>query len=532
MLTVQNVTYLHPDREILFQNLNLSVAAQQKAALIGNNGSGKSTLLKLIAGELSPSAGRVQCDGAIYYVPQIFGQFNSSTIGDALGVGDKLRAFYSILDGKGGEETFAQLDDDWGIEERCHEALAEWGFPDLNLLNTMSTYSGGEKMKIFLAGIQINRPQLLLMDEPSNHLDTASKAMLYDFIRHANMSILVVSHDRALLNLLDSMYELDATGVTLYSGNYDFYKEQKDLSLHALQQQIHNQEKELRKAKEKERATMERQQRTDSRGKKKQEKAGVARIMMNTLRNNAENSRSKLQGQHQEKIDGIRTGLTDLRANQPAISTMRFCFTASEQPAGKLLVEAKDINLQHDEIDLWRVGISFQIRSGERIQLSGSNGSGKSCLARLISGYDTPTRGVCHRSAHRSVYVDQDYSLLNDNLSVYEQLQHTNEGGLPDHFLKTRLDQFLFPLPKWGQPCKQLSGGERMRLTLCCLSVGKEATDLLVLDEPTNNLDIQNIEILTAALNEFKGTLIVISHDQTFSEALALQRTINLQTLN
>lgn len=532
MLTIQNVTYLHPDRELLFQDLSLSIASQQKAALIGNNGSGKSTLLKLIAGELSPSAGRVQCDGTIYYVPQIFGQFNSSTIADALGVGDKLRAYYRILDGDAGEETFAQLDDDWGIEERCHEALAEWGFPTLNLLDTVSIFSGGEKMKLFLAGIQINQPRLLLLDEPSNHLDTVSKAMLYNFIRHTNISILLVSHDRALLNLLDSMYELNPKGVTLYSGNYDFYKEQKDLSLHALQQQIHSQEKELRKAKEKERATMERQQRTDARGKKKQEKAGVARIMMNTLRNNAENSRSKLQGQHQEKIDGIRTGLTDLRANRPATSTMRFGFTESEQPPGKLLVEAKDMNLQHDGTDLWRAGISFQIRSGERIQLSGSNGSGKSSLARLISGYDAPTRGTCHRSAHRSVYIDQDYSLLRDDLTVYEQVQHTNDGGLPEHLLKTRLDQFLFPMQKWGQPCKQLSGGERMRLALCCLTVSKEVTDLLILDEPTNNLDIQNIEILTAAINEFKGTLIVISHDQTFSEALALQRSIDLQTHN
>ncbi len=531
MLTIQNVTYLHPDRELLFQDLSLSLSTQQKAALIGNNGSGKSTLLKLIAGELSPSAGHIRCDGTIYYVPQLVGQFNHATIADALGVGDKLRAYYRILGGDADEESFTQLDDDWGLEERCHQALAEWDFPILNLLDTMAAFSGGEKMKIFLAGIRIKQPQLLLLDEPSNHLDTASKAILYSFIRHTTISILLVSHDRELLNLLDSMYELSPKGIALYSGNFDFYKEQKDLSFHTLQQQIHNQEKELRKAKEKERATMERQQRADARGKKKQEKAGVARIMMNTLRNNAENSGSKLQSQHHEKIYGIQTGLTDLRANRPAASTMRFGFAESKQPYGKLLVEAKDINLPGDGTGLWHVGMSFQIRSGERIQLTGSNGSGKSSLARIILGQDVPTSGICNRAPHRSVYIDQDYGLLNDELTVYEQVQQANDGELPEHLLKTRLDQFLFPMPRWGQPCKQLSGGERMRLALCGLTLSKEAADLLVLDEPTNNLDIENIEILTAAINEFKGTLVLISHDQTFTEALQMQRSMSLCAL-
>jgi len=129
---------------------------------------------------------------------------------------------------------------------------------------------------------------------------------------------------------------------------------------------------------------------------------------------------------------------------------------------------------------------------------------------------------------NKSVYIDQDYSLLNDNLKIYEQAQQFNTTALQEHEIKIRLNRFLFTKEDWDKPCSALSGGERMRLMLCCLSISNQSPDIIILDEPTNNLDIQNIEILTDAINDYQGTLLVISHDETFLEHLNIQRTIKL----
>ena len=294
MLILQNISYTHPSKDLLFSDINLTVNNHEKTALIGNNGVGKSTLLKIIASELQPSSGQINIDAEPYYVPQIFGQFNHLTIAQALRIEGKLNALKDILNGNTSEENFNLLNDDWTIEDRCKEALNFWQLDGLDLSQKMETLSGGQKTKVFLAGISIHQPELVLLDEPSNHLDVSGRQLLYSFIKSTKSTLIVVSHDRKLLNLLDTICELSKHGVKVYGGNYDFYKEQKQIENNALSQDIQSKEKELRKAKEKERETLERQQKLDSRGKGKQEKAGVARIMLNTLRNNAENSTSKV----------------------------------------------------------------------------------------------------------------------------------------------------------------------------------------------------------------------------------------------
>lgn len=301
MLILQNLSYIHPHKELLFDNINLVAHHHDKIALIGNNGAGKSTLLKLMAKELQPAGGQLKVDAKPYYVPQIFGQYNHLTIAQALRIEDKLDALKEILNGEVTEANLNLLDDDWTIEERCKEALNYWQLTNLALTQKMETLSGGQKTKVLLAGMSIHQPQLILLDEPSNHLDTSARQQLYDFIQYTSGTLIVVSHDRKLLNLLDTVCELSKHGITVYGGNYDFYAEQKQIENNALAQDMQSKEKALRKAKEKERETIERQQKLDARGKMKQEKAGVARIVMNTLRNSAENSTAKLKSVHTEK---------------------------------------------------------------------------------------------------------------------------------------------------------------------------------------------------------------------------------------
>jgi ATPase subunit of ABC transporter with duplicated ATPase domains len=172
--------------------------------------------------------------------------------------------------------------------------------------------------------------------------------------------------------------------------------------------------------------------------------------------------------------------------------------------------------------------LNFQITSGERIALKGANGSGKTTLIKLILGDIEPQTGTIYRADNKSVYIDQDYSLLDNKLKIYEQAEQFNVSALQEHKIKIRLTRFLFTKDDWDKPCSALSGGERMRLLLCCLTINSKSPDIIIFDEPTNNLDIQNVEILTTAINEYQGTLVVVSHDETFLEQINIERTIEL----
>lgn len=528
MLILQGVAYTHPNRDLLFSGIDLVINKQDKIALIGNNGVGKSTLLKILSGNLHPSAGHVKADRKPYYVPQLFGQFNDYTVAQALQIEDKLTALKEILDGNVTDANLALLDDDWAVEERCEEAFAYWKLDAPDLTQKMSALSGGQRTRVFLAGIIIHRPEIVLLDEPSNNLDTLSRSILYDYIKTTANTLVVISHDRTLLNLLDTVYELSKRGITAYGGNYDFYAAQKLIESDAFNQDLKSKEKALRKARETERESMERQQKLDARGKKKQEKAGLPTISMNTLKNNAEKSTARLKGVHTEKVDSISLELNILRKEVPDMDKMKINLDNAALHKGKILITAKDLNFGYDDQLLWEQPLNFQIISGERIAVKGLNGSGKTTLIKIMLGELQPTAGQIDRAAVKAIYFDQDYSLIDNNLSVYEQAKQADSGALQEHEIKTRLNRFLFTKEYWDKPCKALSGGEKMRLTLCSLALSNQAPDIIVLDEPTNNLDIQNIDILTTAINEYKGTLLVVSHDEYFLDQINVATTLTL----
>jgi len=528
MLILQDISYAHPNKDQLFNNISLSVARHDKIALIGNNGTGKSTLLKIMAGQLQPASGYMLSEAAPYYIPQHFGQYNALTITEALGVSIKLNALKAILDGDVSEENMTLLQDDWTIEERCREALQFWDLdlPDMN--RRMETLSGGQKTKVFLSGILIHKPELILMDEPTNHLDLESRIALYEYIKSTQVTLIVVSHDRTLLNLLGAVYELDKSSINIYGGNYEFYREQKMIEINALNEELKDQEKALRKARLTERQAIERQQKLDARGKKKQEKAGLPTISMNTLRNNAQKSTAKTKEVHEKKVSDIAEALSDLRKSMPGKDKMRIGFDDSQLHRGKILVDAKDINIRYGNRLLWSEPLNFQVISGARISVKGANGSGKTTLIKIISGELKPVTGTMQTADFSALYIDQDYTLIDNSITVYEQAQNFNTGQLGEHEIKSRLTHFLFTYNDWDKPCAALSGGEIMRLILCCLTINPNAPDMIILDEPTNNLDIQNVEILTNAISNYTGTIIVVSHDAYFMEQIKVTDEISL----
>lgn len=527
-ISVQQLSYIHADKEPLFQNINLTVNKGEQVSLVGNNGSGKSTLLRIIEGGLKPVSGEVVCSSQPYYVPQHFGQYDQLTVMQALQVESKIKALQAIIAGDASAGNFTALDDDWNIEERSLAALSFWGLQHIRLDQPMCTLSGGEKTKVFLSGLQIHSPEIILMDEPTNHLDTGSRNKLYGFIESSRATMLIVSHDRTLLNLLPYTCELDRSTISLYGGNYEFYKEQKEQALAALQNQLSEKEKELRLAKKIAREALERKNKSSSRGEKSAVKKGIPRIMMGAMKEGAENSTVKLKNVHDDKMSSISSSITDIQTALPNMRQMKTDFNSPDLHIGKILVTTKDVNFGYGESRLWQDPLNLQIKSVDRIRFSGNNGAGKTTLLKLLLGELEPTEGTITRADFKYIYIDQEYSIVQPHLTVFEQLEQFNLFAKPEHELKMILSRFLFPVGTWDKSCSKLSGGEKMRLAICCLMVSNSTPDLFVLDEPTNNLDIQSVNIITAAIKDYNGTVLLVSHDLYFVKEIKINRVVEL----
>lgn len=527
-LSVQGLSYIHPNKDLLFQNITFTISTGEKCAIVGNNGVGKSTLLRILAGKIPPATGSVLCDDILYMIPQHFGQFDDMSVAEALGLADKLRALSIILDGRGTEKEYEQLNDEWDIQERLEEAFARWHIGHVLPDMLMRNLSGGEKTKVFLAGLDIYKPSIVLMDEPTNHLDTTGRSLLYEYIAHTNRTAIIVSHDRTLLNMLSVIYEMSSTGMQFYPMNYDAYRETVYAETCAKVTQLENRQKELAKAERSARKTIERQQKHASRGEKQSAKKCVARISMGLLRNKSEATTSRLNKVQQEKMEAMHQEINEIRSSINEYTDIKIDIGNSGLAARKLLVEAKNVTFRYVGRDtMWeRHPLDLSIFSGERIRIQGDNGCGKSTLLRMITGALQPTGGEMLRNkALNILYLDQEYSCLDDALTVYGQLEACNSKR-PEHELKMLLNRFLFTSSTWDKKCGSLSGGEKMKLALCHLIVSEDAPDMIIADEPTNNIDIASMDILAAVLKNYKGTLLVVSHDDRFIHDVGIERTI------
>ncbi|WP_295935610.1 ABC-F family ATP-binding cassette domain-containing protein [uncultured Alistipes sp.] len=526
-IILSGVSFRYTNQQILFEGCDLSVAAGCKASVVGNNGAGKSTLLKLIAGQLEPLSGSISCSSHPYYIPQQIG-ISGIRVSRALDVEDKIAALHAICAGSTDAAHYDVLADDWDIESRCRAALDHWGLTHVCLTAPVDTLSGGEKTKLLLAGLSIHKPDVVLLDEPTNHLDQSSRRKLYDLVRTSRSTILVVSHDVTLLNLLDETYELSQRGLKLYGGNYGFYDEQKRLEEESLDQQITSEQAALRLARRRAQEVRERQEKRMRQGETNKDL--YPRILRKTMKDSGERANARLGDKHAGLVDDSRQRLGELRQQQRERCELKIDFDDAQLHDGKRLIATHDLNFEYTEgRPLWQEPLDLEIRSGERIRLAGDNGSGKTSFIRLITGELTPTRGSIDRAGFSYVYLDQEYSRVSTPQTVLELAQAYNYGNLQDHELKMRLHRALFPQDMWDKACNTLSGGERMRLYLCCLMISNHVPDLFILDEPTNNLDLSSLAILTHTVRNYRGTLLVISHDQHFIDEIGVNRTIGLQ---
>ncbi|MEV5445073.1 ATP-binding cassette domain-containing protein [Streptomyces sp. NPDC052644] len=520
-LSCAGLVFAWPDGTPVLDGLNLAVGPG-RTGLIGRNGSGKSTLLKLLAGELAPLSGTVRAAGEIGYLPQDAALDTALRVDEALGIAATRAALHAIESGDVREEHFTAVGDDWDVEERARATLDQLGLERVGLDRTTRELSGGECVLLRLAALLLARPAVLLLDEPTNNLDLRARRRLYAAVDAWQGVLVVVSHDRELLEHVDRVAELRDGEVTWYGGPYSAYEEAVAAEQEAAERLVRAAESDVRRQR---RELAEAQVKLAKRkryGDKQAANKVVPPIVAGGLKRAAQVSAGKHRAVHAQRLEQARERLDEAVEAVRDDDAIRVELPYTAVPPGRDVLLLRDLTLRHGV----RLEGGFEVRGPERIALVGRNGSGKSTLLRTIAGELEPVAGEV--AAHVPLrFLPQRLDVLDDGLSVVENVARFAPDATPNR-IRARLARFLFRGAKADQRAGTLSGGERFRATLAALLLAEPAPQLLMLDEPTNNLDMASVRSLTQALEAYEGALLVASHDVPFLEAIGITRTLDL----
>ncbi len=405
-ITLNNLSFHLDQTLIAFDELNLSFG-QQVYGIVGKNGSGKSTLLNLITGALAPNSGSVQHSGTIMLAPQSHTAIpKDHSIADTLEVTNYLIALKKINQGSTDDRLFECLEGQWDIESRIENVLSQLQLWPVDLNMQFHQLSGGQKTKILLARTWLADADFILFDEPTNNLDAESREILYQFIQSSKKGLLIVSHDRTLLNLCHNIIEISSKGVEKFGGNYDFYKEQKDLQTAALEQEIKTNKEYLKKSKKLTQTRMERYQQNEAKGKKKvaaqiKEKGSYDKIELKGKKGQSENTNRRIRLQADKKMGSANSKLSSSLEKLEADKTLNISLPNTAVPNGKVVIDINDLCFSYDEKKPLLSQFNLHLAGPKRIAISGKNGSGKTTLIKIIRGLLTPeygniTVGVSH----------------------------------------------------------------------------------------------------------------------------------------
>lgn len=504
-LVCHHLSFAWPSGEYVFEDLNVSFP-DGLTGFVGRNGAGKSTLLRLLTGELAPAAGSVSGADLIGYLPQQLVLEGPRTVADVLGI-DAIRvALNRIVGGTGMPMDFETVGEDWDIEERSAAALADFGFTDLALDRTIGSMSGGEVILLALAGLFLARPDVLILDEPTNNLDRSARQRLYAAIAHWRGPVIVVSHDRELLALADHIGELRDGTIHFYGGSFEAYEQAVATEQEAAQRALRAAESDLRRQRRElaeMRTKLDRRQRYG-----KSQESGMPKGAINQMRHNAELSSAKLRATHTGDVDEARQQVEAAEERVRDDDVIRIDLSATSIPASRDVLILDDVVLRNG------AAVSLHIRGPERIGLTGPNGSGKTTMIDTLIGRVAPRSGAVDLRVPYA-YLPQRLQLLADEQTVLSAVAQRAPSA-DANALRSQLARFLLDADTIERPVGTLSGGERFRASLAMLLLGEPPAQLLILDEPTNNLDLASVGQLTSALQAFRGALLVASHDEAF----------------
>ncbi|MDH6461964.1 ATPase subunit of ABC transporter with duplicated ATPase domains [Micromonospora sp. A200] len=522
-----NLSFSWPDDTPVFEDLSFTVGGG-RTGLVAPNGAGKSTLLKLIAGECRPTGGSVTVEGVLGYLPQSLPLAGDLTVSEVLGVAPVLRALHAIEAGDASEEHFTTIGNDWDVEERTQAQLDRLGLAGVALTRRLDTLSGGQVVSLGLAAELLKRPDVLLLDEPTNNLDLDARRLLYRVLDDWPGCLLLVSHDRGLLDRMDRILELDRGEVRSYGGNFTAYQEAVRAEQEVAERNVRNAEQEVKREKREMQQARERAERRASNASRNLKSAGLPKIFAGTMKRGAQESAGRAGETHAARVSQARARLDEagraLRDEQRIVLDL----PGTNVPAGRTVFLGERMQVRYGDRALFAAdGADLVIRGPERIALTGPNGAGKSTLLRLVHGDLESDGGRVRRADGRIAYLSQRLDLLDLDRTVAENLA-AFAPGTPEAERMNLLARFLFRGSRIHLPVGVLSGGERLRATLVCVLCAEPAPQLLLLDEPTNNLDLVSVAQLESALGAYQGAFVVVSHDQRFLAEIGVNRWLRL----
>ena len=522
-----NLSFSWPDDSPVFQDLSFTVAGG-RTGLVAPNGAGKSTLLKLIAGEYRPSGGTTSVNGVLGYLPQNLPLAGELTVAEVLGIAAVIRALGAIESGDVSEEHFATIGNDWDIEERTRAELDRLGLGDVALTRSLHTLSGGPVVSLGLAAQLLKRPDVLLLDEPTNNLDLDARRKLHSVLEDWNGCLLLVSHDRALLDRMDRIAELDRGEVWSYGGNFTAYSEAVRAAREAAERGVRNAEQEVKREKREMQQARERAERRAGNAARNLKNAGLPKIFAGTMKRGAQESAGKSNEMHAARVSEATARLDEAGRALRDEQKVALELPGTNMPAGRTVFLGERMQVRHGERALFAGdGADLAIRGPERIALTGPNGAGKSTLLRVINGELEPEGGTTWRADGRVAHLSQRLDLLDVDRTVAESLA-AFAPRMAEAQRMHLLARFLFRGSRIHLPVGVLSGGERLRATLACVLFAEPGPQLLLLDEPTNNLDLVSVGQLESALGAYEGAFVVVSHDQRFLAEIRVDRWLQL----
>lgn len=526
ILSFDHVTFTWPDGTAAVDDISAEFG-DCRTGLVGRNGSGKSTLVRLATGELTPSSGHVQANADVACLPQQFSLQPDRSVADLLGVATPLAALRAIDAGDGEPSHFEAVSGHWDVEARAYEALADAGLGSDVLDRTVGTLSCGEAVLVAIAGIRLRNPKITVLDEPTNNLDIDARTRLYSLVRAWRGALIIVSHDVELLDLMDETAELYHNRLTVFGGPYWQWRAWLDAEQNAAVQAERDAQKAWRNEKrqridaEVKLARRQRYAKTDYANKRR------PRMVMKQLSRDAQESAGKLRGQMSDAEESARQGvdaaqrrvrddaILHMDVPDPHISPARRILTLTSTPPTADPPAADSGALEAQPLER-----SWTVQGRERIALTGPNGAGKTLLLRRLLGesgcWSAPPDAVTGQLHVPHIgYLPQGVDGLDEDDSVLANIGPA-APTVSDGELRNRLARFWIRGAMVERPVHSLSGGERFRVALARLLLADPPPQLLVLDEPTNNLDLSTAEQLLTALHSYRGAVLLVSHDHTF----------------
>lgn len=500
----------------LFDQLSFQLPLHQFCGLIGRNGQGKSLLMSLLQGESTELtySGHISWQCPHQHLAQLQ-RVQANTIAQALDIEDLYQCFERIQQGTASFNDYDRVEHLWHLPTEWQQLLESAGLP--TTLDTPTQHlSEGQKTKLALCRLFLLKDHYLLLDEPSNHLDTQGRQWLIEQMAQHPTGGLMISHDRQLLSHAQGIFALNQLGLHYYGGNYALYQQQHQLQVEALSHAVQQEKRELKQLKEQQHQSQMKAQKRKKTGEKLRASGSQAPILLDAKKEQSEQSLSHLRKQQSKQLADAKDELQQKQTQLEHLKSQSFEFTQTSGKSGEIL-RCQQLQLTYAKTQ----PIDLALTVGEKLHLIGANGTGKSTLLKTLQGLIPPLAGeiYCKVSA---VYLDQNLSLLNENLSAVEYLCGI-DSNLNEQQARTLLGNLQIRRDKALSPLTKLSGGERLKVAL--LGLKQQAVELLLLDEPENHLDIESRELLAQAINSFNGAVILVSHDESFVEECGIHES-------